>query len=345
MWGSMDRPDVAGEAAPALADPSARALLWATWARSVRGPRDGIEVTHTRAELRESMANAMLHRGPKDTLPLISWARYARPCRVVRDNGRACGCDGYHRHAANLESVSMLGLDLDAGDGREGVGVADPDQTLATVASALGGVEVFGCSSFSATPGAWKLRLYVPYDRPASPEEHGASWDMIARILASAGIAVDRKCRDATRGYYVWALPPSGVYWTSCADGVPWPVAAASEAEQRRAAELRARAERARQASLGASSSLPGGSRLSAADRAARYVAAMPPAVQGQDGSGALWRVAWRIAQHFGLDDAAAWPILEGYSARCLPPWSARELRHTWERAKRARVAHPGDAA
>lgn len=317
-----------------------KGVLRATWARSARRPDLGIEITHTRDELRASLANPIAHAGDKSTLPLISWARYVRPCRVVRTDDLPCRCTGYHRALVNVASVTMLGLDIDDGDGAGGVGVADPDATLATVASALGGVEVYACSSFSARPGAWKVRLLVPYDRPATADEHHASWDLVARVLADAGIAIDRKCRDASRGFYVWAHPPSGAYWHAHVGGVPWPVEVASAAEQGRAAELRMRAERARIVRRVGSRS-----RLLPIERAARYVDAMPPAVQGQDGSGALWRVAWRLAQHFRVDDAQAWPILLAYSARCLPPWSERELRHTWARAQRARVNHPGSHA
>lgn len=320
-------------------------VLCATWARSARRPELGIEVTHTRDELVASLANPMAHAGDKSTVPLISWARYVRPCRVRRADDRRCRCTGYHRALVNVASVTMLGLDIDEGDGAGGVGVTDPDATLASVANALGGVEVHACSSFSARPGAWKVRLLVPYDRPATANEHHASWDLVARVLADASIAIDRKCRDASRGFYVWARPPSGAYWHAHVDGVPWPVEAASTAEQGRAAHIRARTERARALQAQTVHRAGSRSRLSPTERAARYVDTMLPAVQGQDGSGALWRVAWHLAQHFRLDDAQAWPILVDYSARCLPPWSERELRHTWARAQRARITHPGDAA
>jgi hypothetical protein len=69
-------------------------------------------------------------------------------------------------------------------------------------------------------------------------------------------------------------------------------------------------------------------------DRARKYVARMPAAVSGQGGHTATFEVAQVLLRGFDLTDAEAWPILVGYSDRCSPPWSERELRHKLANAR-----------
>jgi hypothetical protein len=64
------------------------------------------------------------------------------------------------------------------------------------------------------------------------------------------------------------------------------------------------------------------------ADRARNYVGKMPPAIEGNDGSGALFAVAVILVHGFELPEADAWQILLEYNTRCVPPWSEAELRH-----------------
>jgi len=70
--------------------------------------------------------------------------------------------------------------------------------------------------------------------------------------------------------------------------------------------------------------------------RARAYVARMPVAVAGQGGHRALWLVTLALVRGFALDAEHALPILRDYSARCLPPWSERELAHKLADAMRA---------
>ncbi len=67
---------------------------------------------------------------------------------------------------------------------------------------------------------------------------------------------------------------------------------------------------------------------MNTTDRAALYVAKIPPAVSGQDGHGQLFAVATALLHGFALGEGDAWPILADYNRRCLPPWSESELRH-----------------
>ncbi len=67
------------------------------------------------------------------------------------------------------------------------------------------------------------------------------------------------------------------------------------------------------------------GSSYGLVDRCRAYVAAMPPAVQGQGGHTALLKVANVIFHGFGLSESEGWPIMLEYNSRCLPPWDLNE--------------------
>src|SRR5438067_5020800 len=63
--------------------------------------------------------------------------------------------------------------------------------------------------------------------------------------------------------------------------------------------------------------------------RATPYPAKMDPAIQGADGSGALWRAAQAMVRGFRLSEADAYALIAAeYNPRCVPPWSEKELRH-----------------
>jgi len=76
--------------------------------------------------------------------------------------------------------------------------------------------------------------------------------------------------------------------------------------------------------------------RLTVEERAARYVAKLDGAVAGAGGHAATFHVACVLVQGFGLSPSAALGILEGYNARCSPPWSHAELMHKLHGAEKA---------
>ena len=62
--------------------------------------------------------------------------------------------------------------------------------------------------------------------------------------------------------------------------------------------------------------------------RAIAYINAMPEAIQGNNGSNALFRVCNKLYA-FGLDkDTAKRIIMEHYNPRCVPEWSEKEIDH-----------------
>ena len=77
------------------------------------------------------------------------------------------------------------------------------------------------------------------------------------------------------------------------------------------------------------------------ARRALAYVERIDPAIAGQGGHDQTFRVAVALVRGFELPRAVARHILAWYGARCLPPWSEREIDHKLASAERARV-EPG---
>jgi RepB DNA-primase N-terminal domain len=69
--------------------------------------------------------------------------------------------------------------------------------------------------------------------------------------------------------------------------------------------------------------------------RAKRYVAMVPPAVEGQHGDLHTFRVCCRLARGFALNDEQALHVLAEWNARCQPPWSEAELLDKLRRAAR----------
>lgn len=63
-------------------------------------------------------------------------------------------------------------------------------------------------------------------------------------------------------------------------------------------------------------------------ERARRYIATMPPAVTGQGGHNATFRVACVLVLGFNLSIEDAAGLFQEWNANCQPPWSDRDLMH-----------------
>ena len=76
--------------------------------------------------------------------------------------------------------------------------------------------------------------------------------------------------------------------------------------------------------------------RKSVVDRAAAYLAKIPPAVSGESGHDVTFHAACVLVRDFDLSIEDALPILAEWNDRCSPPWSDRELLHKLTDADRA---------
>ncbi len=67
--------------------------------------------------------------------------------------------------------------------------------------------------------------------------------------------------------------------------------------------------------------------RLSTKERARRYLAKVPPAIEGQGGDRHTLQVACTLCVDFDLPEDDALELLREWNQTCLPPWSEAELR------------------
>jgi len=70
-------------------------------------------------------------------------------------------------------------------------------------------------------------------------------------------------------------------------------------------------------------------------DRISRYVGCLDPAVAGQRGHHTTLRMACVLVHGFALTEEQAWPFALDYNAKCMPPWSERDLRRKLTEALR----------
>ena len=66
--------------------------------------------------------------------------------------------------------------------------------------------------------------------------------------------------------------------------------------------------------------------RPGALERARAYILRVPPAVSGQGGHAATFRIAQVLVRGFGLDDSEAFAILSEWNETCCPPWGRHDL-------------------
>lgn len=75
--------------------------------------------------------------------------------------------------------------------------------------------------------------------------------------------------------------------------------------------------------------------KLSAEERARRYMEKMPPAVEGCNGDDATYSAAKALVVSFDLPQDVALPILADWNLRCDPPWKDDELRRKLNQAEK----------
>jgi hypothetical protein len=69
-------------------------------------------------------------------------------------------------------------------------------------------------------------------------------------------------------------------------------------------------------------------------ERARRYLAAVPPAIQGQRGDERTFRICCTLVRRFGLTDEEALIVLSEWNGCCQPPWTDRALADKVRRSR-----------
>jgi len=205
------------------------------------------------------------------------------------------------RAKANVKSLCAAVLDYD-----EGVTIAEACQTW-------GGVFGFLHTTKSHQPGSPSFRVILPFSREVTPKEYALLWEALYNRTRRK---TDRSTKDPSR---FWFLPGSAhpeLFESIDLEGDLLDVDALLASVKLEAPPP----------------ALPSPVGMLPADRARRYLDAMPPAVAGQHGHDACLKAAEAMVNGFDLGPEAGLALLkERYNARCKPAWSDAELAHKCE--------------
>ncbi len=161
-----------------------------------------------------------------------------------------------------------------------------------------------------------RFRILYPYAQPVTPGQHARVWTWAEKQFADKGITVDPTTKDAGRFWFLPSCPPGmeSVFEHRVVEG-PLLDANVVAGPDETAASVE-----------GVTYDEPLQERIA---RAKKYLAKMPPAVQGQDGSKACFNAACTLVRGFDLPLRTSFEMLkQEYNARCTPPWSDAELQH-----------------
>jgi hypothetical protein len=210
-----------------------------------------------------------------------------------------------YRCRANVIRVHAACIDVDDGS------------PLDPIVEALDGLFAIIHSTFSATDILPRWRVIVPLDMAVNADAYDRVWRFLAGALEDVGVRPDYAASDASRAWAVPARPPSDYYVTRVLEGAHASVAdalVAIPAPEPIAAPQRTTGDESYERR---------------AERARKYLAAMPAAISGSGGHNATLRAAAALVRGFALelDDALA-ILVQDYNVRCQPPWTLPELRH-----------------
>lgn len=186
----------------------------------------------------------------------------------------------------------------------------------------------------SHSEGSARLRVVMPFARPVTVAEYDKLWAWAAARSQERECPVDGQCKDASRFWYDPTKPPGGWRAERFVGNTLDPDAILAHIERTRVAEP----ERPR---LRVVSSADTNDIL--LKRARLYISKMPPAIQGEAGSVALFKVALALVQGLGLSDGDAQSIIESdYNPTCDPAWSPEEIRHKITDARKSEKVPAG---
>ena len=187
-----------------------------------------------------------------------------------------------------------------------------------------------------------RFRIIIPYRVPISPESHT---ELYEHILEERGGDLDAKTKDPGR---IWFLPTST---ETSAQMLPGGVTAEPYDPQKHLLDYKERKESRpklftpnRATAEPASEPYNPNGQVALEMRITSYLAQMPPAIQGSDGSKATFNAARKIADFLGAaatEEEVLRYLSTYYNPRCQPPWSESELRHKAKDGLNARTKNP----
>ncbi len=240
------------------------------------------------------------------------------------------------RSLANVEQVFAVSLDIDtlgalSVDTFREPGEVVPALDMTRIRKLFATTAAFVHTTWKSTIDAPRFRVFLLLSRPVSGPEYRRVFQSVAARAEAAGVVVDRNASDPSRLWFLPAIREIGcsfIYWRC--EGKPVSVEWALAATPEPAAPA---------------PPPPSGTRSSSSSpdveaRAEKYLDTCEPAISGSGGHSRTFVVAQKLVLGFELDEEAAYRLLCGWNQRCVPPWSAYELRRkVREAAKRGTLA------
>ena len=266
----------------------------------------------------ERLASRLKNEDLKKAGPAVSFCRYL---------------PGTGRKAENVEAVAAYVIDLDGVD----------DEGESRVLSGLTGI---ACCAYTTWGSGWKKpgkswRIIIPL---ATDVPGGALWKPVWALLnerLAQGLN-DPTTKDACRLHFLPRAPAKiwfegervengDVEWLEQSGAFFDPTSLIEEArrqlaEEARQAVERERAEQEREAQP--PQTRQPANRPDAVTRALAYLEKCGAAIQGSAGSLTAMSVVGTVVRGFDLSANEAFSVLQPWNARCVPPWSEKELRH-----------------
>jgi P4 family phage/plasmid primase-like protien len=289
------------------------------------GPREVRTAEHT-FTIWDALKNTTGHRSHKSWADMFASKPFQEP-PIVAEKKQIPGWSPAlfkddRRAKGNVEAVTALVLDYDA------------KLTRITISEAeVAWQDYFGLihTTWSSREDAHCFRVIIPFSRAVSAEEYPLIWDWANEEAAFFGQQLDPAARDASR---LWFLPARR-------DGRAHYEHRLLRGERMLDPDL-VLAAVSREESVGTANERAIGSAAPVEERierARQYLAKMPPAIEGQNGSRAAFKAALAMVRGFALESEDALRLLaEQYNPRCLPPWTDAELRHKVEDAERSTI-------
>ena len=227
--------------------------------------------------------------------------------------------DGQGRKKGNIIALRAWWADID-------LKYAAEPLDLVSLLSAL----PLAPSMIVKTPGGWHLYWLanepMPCDSDARRGEHEGELKAIQASLAQFG--ADPKVCDVSRvlrlpGFFHRKQGPCLVELEKH-DGPRY------SRDEIRAAFPPVASDAAKEHGVGqAATATRSLDRTDVVARVAAYLDKLPPAIQGDDGSGDAFKAALKVITRFALtEDEAVTLLWEHYNQRCSPPWTMAELKH-----------------
>ena len=235
--------------------------------------------------------------------------------------------EGNRRTKAKAIDVCAVGLDFDKS--------LPPEQVREAFIQYCG----FVTTTKSHTPEKPRTRVVLMLDKPMLAKHYATLWTLLRDQAAQHGLEADEQCKDVSRFWFHPSRPIDGsTTYFQPLDGVKISVDKVVGAIECEEAEKGAAREAARAARSLRTTRPSGNAAGELYKRAQAYVATFEPAIQGENGSTTTFNAARKLHDWVrkGLGELDAMTLFAEYNARCVPPWSEKDLHKKWKDAENA---------